>query len=306
MIEPIKVFVAVAAAGNFSAVAKNSGVAVSSITRRIDWLEEDLGVRLFSRSPRRLILTDAGEKFLESAKHILDEMIEARENLKEMNAEPRGVVTVTAPAMFGRQHVLPAIFTFLQKYPALEVDLHLSDEVIDLSARRADVAIRLGRLPDSDLVATQLAPVHRLVCASPDYLAKHGVPLSPPDLLNHSCLTTVSAPSPGGWWTFQGFNRDQALNVTGRLRSDDTGALAQACIEGLGIVHLASWLVGDMVRDGRLVSVLPDARPPANIITGVHAVHMPGRSHRAKSRLFVSHLREAFGAPPYWDLGISQ
>jgi DNA-binding transcriptional LysR family regulator len=301
MIDALPTFVAVATAGSFSQVARDQGVAVSSVTRRIDLLEAELNTRLFTRSSRQLRLTDAGEHLLPRAQRILGEVADARDGLASLYADPRGTLTVTAPSMFGRQHLAGAVQSFLGQYPLLDVDLHLSDQVIDLGERRVDVAIRIGRIESSELVAAQLAPIRRILCASPAYLERAGVPNRPEDLLKHACLTVSTTRAPHGWWCFEGVNRGLALNVKGRLRSDDTGVLLQAAVDGLGIVHLASWLVGEMLADGRLVQILPDARPPAGLDSAIHAVRLPGRSDSAKARLFVAHLRKSFGNPPYWE-----
>lgn len=302
MIDLLATFVAVAAAANFSKVARSQRVAVSSVARAIDALEADLGTKLFHRSSRRLMLTDAGELFLPRAGAILAELASARDSLANLGTEPRGVLTVTAPAMFGRQHVAPVVIDFLRQYPLLEVELHASDEIVDLTARRVDVAIRIGSLPSSDLVATPLAVVHRVVCASPEYIARRGRPATPTELLEHDCLTVASSPVPPGWWCFAGVNRDAALAVRGSLRSDDTAALLLAAVSGVGIVHLASWAVSDQLASGRLVSLFPEARAPARApAAAIHAVRLPGRSHTVKAQLFIAHLRKAFGTPPYWD-----
>ena len=301
MLEDLPTFVAVAAAESFSKVARAQGVAVSSVTRKIDALEAELGTRLFSRSPRRLVLTDAGTHLLPLARSILADLAEARESVIDLSHEPRGLLSVTAPNIFGRRHVVPAVISFLKRYPLLEIDLHLSDEVIDLGVRRVDVAIRMGVLPDSDLVATPLAPMRRLACASPDYIARRGRPAQPIDLLDHDCLTS-EAPVISGWWTFPGVNGGRPLAVKGPFRSGDTEALLNAAIAGLGVVHLASWLVNDALTAGQLVTLFPDSPP----LTGarapaIHAVRMPGRSHAAKAQLFITHLRQTFGSPPAWD-----
>lgn len=302
MLENLPTFVAVVAAQSFSKAARIQGVAVSSVTRKIDSLEDELGARLFSRSPRRLVLTDAGEQLLPQARAILADLATAKESLAELGSEPRGLLTVTAPLIFGRRHVVPAVVSFLKRYPLLEVDLYLSDEVIDLAVKRVDVAIRMGVLPDSDLVATVLAPVRRLACASPDYIASRGRPERPIDLLDHDCLTGTAS-SVSGWWTFPGVNRGLPLAVKGPLRTGDTEALLQAAIAGMGVIHLASWLVNDALSAGQLISLFPDiptiegGRAPA-----IHAVRMPGRSHTAKAQLFVAHLRETYGSPPYWEI----
>lgn len=306
MIDNLQAFIEVARQGTFSAVAKSRNVAVSSIARQVDALEASLGVRLFHRSSRRLLLTDAGEQFLPRAVGIVDELGEARAALLDAQAEPRGVLTVTAPSAFGRRHVVPAVASFLQQHPLIELDLHFSDQLVDLSATRTDVAIRIGTLPDSDLTATRLAPLRRLACASPDYLARCGAPATPGELLQHSCLTVSSTSrTPTGWWAFAGVNKGKALAVQGRLRSDDTETLLQGALMGLGVVHLASWLVGDMVAAGRLVRLFPAEGAASSEPAAIHAVRLKGRSDAAKAQLFISHLKNSFGSPPYWDRAAS-
>lgn len=173
---------------------------------------------------------------------------------------------------------------------------------MDLVAQRVDLAIRIGSLPDSDLVATRLAGLRRLACASPEYIAGHGRPAAPEDLLKHNCLTVASVHVPHGWWCFPGVRRGTALPVRGCLRSNDTEVLLQAAVDGLGIVHLASWLVCDMLVAGKLVSLFPDLlMPTAPSASAIHAVRLPGRSNAAKAKLFVSHLKHEFGEPAYWD-----
>ncbi len=303
MMNALQTCVAVAQAGSFSKVARAQGVAVSSITRKIDAVEAELDTALFHRSSRRVVPTEAGEQFLLRAKAILADLADAKADLTASQAEPRGLLTVTAPAAFGRRHVAPAVIEFLKRHPSLEVDLHLSDQIVDLSEQRIDVAVRLGGTPSSELVATRLAPLHRLACASPDYLKRHGRPASPADLREHNCLTKVSLPVPQGWWTFRGFHRNQPLPVRGSLRTDDAETLLQAALAGLGIAHLASWLVSDAIREKRLVPLLTEFEAPDKAAPAIHAVRMPGRSHVAKVQLFIAHLRETFGEVPYWDQG---
>jgi DNA-binding transcriptional LysR family regulator len=156
------------------------------------------------------------------------------------------------------------------------------------------------------LVATQIAPLRRLVCASPAYLERRGRPIAPLDLLQHNCLTVASAPAPPDWWRFSGVNRNRALPVQGNLRTDDTDTLLQAAVAGVGIVHLASWLVSEMIMAGRLVALFPNAQPPKGALPAIHAVRMPGRSDTGKASLFVAHLRKAFGEPPYWERGLGK
>jgi DNA-binding transcriptional LysR family regulator len=303
MLDNLRTFIDVARRGTFSAVADARNVAVSSIARQVDVLESELAVRLLHRSSRRLLLTDAGDQFLPRAQAIVAEFEEARTALVDAQAEPRGPLSVTVPSSFGRRHVVPAVATFLQRHPLIELELHFSDDWVDLGTTRTDLAIRIGVLPDSDFTATRLAPTWRLACASPEYLQRHGRPDRPEDLLKHSCLTVPSgARTPTGWWAFDGVNKGRALPVQGRFKSIDTEALLQAAVAGLGVAHLASWLVSEPMGAGRLVCLFPcslqaaEARPSA-----IHALRLKGRSHAAKAQLFIAHLREAFGAPTYWD-----
>jgi DNA-binding transcriptional LysR family regulator len=307
MIDEIRTFVGVVDAGSLSKVAILRNSAVSSVSRKIDAIERELGVKLLHRTSRMVMLTDAGEQFLPRARAILSELDDAKHAISAASADPQGLLSITAPSSFGRRHVSPAVLSFLKKYPSIEIDLHISDDVLDLRAQRVDVAIRIGVLPDSDLVATQLAPVHRLACASPAYLARHGEPVSPQQLVEHNCLTLASLPVPAGWWCFPGVNGEAALPVSGSLRSDDTETMVQAAVAGIGIVHLGSWLVSDAVVAGQLVPLFNTAlhgtekkRAPA-----IYAVRMPGRSHVAKAQLFIAHLREQFGDPPYWDRALT-
>lgn len=310
MLDAIRTFLAVVNTGSLSRVAKDKGIAVSSVSRKIDALEAELGFKLFHRTSRLVMLTDSGEQFLPRANNILLELDEAKNAMSALNADPQGLLTITAPLSFGRLHVAPAVITFLKQYPLMEIELQVSDAIIDLSAQRIDVAIRIGTLPDSDLVATRLAPFKRLTCASPDYIARHGCPATPQDLLNHNCLS-IDTTRVSGLWCFAGVNKGAPLPVRGNLRSNDTNSLLLAAISGIGVVHLASWLVSDMIVSGQLISLFSD-NPTAptststKVVPAIHAVRMPGRSHAAKAQLFIAHLHREFGEPPYWDAAISK
>lgn len=303
MVESFETFLAVAAAGSFSEVARRQAVAVSSVTRKIDALEVELGSKLFHRSPRRLALTDAGEQFLPRARLILSELAGAKQALQAGDGEPRGLLTVTAPTVFGRRHVVGALASFLRRYPDIEVDLHLIDQIVDLSEQRMDVAIRIGLLPDSDLRATTLAQVRLVTCASPAYLARAGRPRTPEDLLSHDCITVATPPAPGFVWRYPGINRNQPLPVRGRYRTDDKDGMLQAALQGLGVMHIATWVVCDHLRSGELVALFPDEAdaPPSPGTPAIHAVRLPGRSHATKARLFIDHLRAEIGETPWWD-----
>ena len=306
MFDALQCFLAVVDTGNLSRAAGILQLAVSSVSRRLDWLETEVGAKLFVRNSRLLLLTDAGERFLPRARNILAELAEAKSAVSEIDPEPRGVLTVTAPRAFGRRHIAPAVGDFLRRYPLLELELHMNDDIVDLAARRVDVAIRLGTLPDSDLLATWLAPHRRIVCASPAYLAANGTPATPLELLRHNCMTFIDRLAPPCWWGFDGVNRDKPLPVRGTMRSDDVDFMLEAAIGGAGVAHLASWLVSDAIAAGQLVPLFGPAdlqheRAPG----GIHAVRLPGRSHPVKAQLFIAHLRAHVGAPPYWEQALA-
>lgn len=303
MIDSLKTFLAVASSGNFSEVARQQDVAVSSVTRKVDALEAELGTPLFHRSSRRIHLTDAGEQFVPRARTILSEIAAARDALHQLDDLPRGPLTVAAPTVFGRRHVVPAVAAFMHQYPGVEVDLHLSDQVIDLAEQGVDVAIRIGVLPDSDLQATLLAPVRLVTCASPAYLAQAGRPASPIDLLQHECISVATPPAPSFIWRYAGVNRNQPLAVRGRFRTDDKDGMLQAALGGLGVLHIATWVVSDHLRDGSLVALFPQelSAPPADGLPGIHAVRAPGRGRSQRARLFMAHLRATIGVPAWWD-----
>ena len=305
MIEEISVFLAVVDAGSLSKVARERAMAVSSVSRKIDALEIEMGVKLLHRSSRLVMPTDAGEQFVPRARAILSELDDARHDISAASADPRGLLTIAAPSSFGRRHVAPAVISFMQQYPGMEVVLHLGDQLLDLRSQRVDVAIRIGVLADGELVATRLGPLRRIACASPGYIARAGMPESPQALMQHNCLTVAMPPLPVGWWCFRGVNGGAPLPVKGSIRTDDTETLVQAAIGGIGIVHLPSWLLGEAILDGRLVPLFPlaEVEIPGDRVA-INAVRMPGRSHAAKARLFIAHLRSAFGEPCYWDVAM--
>jgi DNA-binding transcriptional LysR family regulator len=301
MLEELQIFLAVAETGSLTKVAHARDMAVSSVSRKLDGLEAELGAKLFLRTSRAVMLTDAGEQLLPRARGMLSELQEAKDAISMLRADPRGLLTVTAPSAFGRRHIVPAVSGFLAQYPLIEIDLHLSDQIIDLSVQRVDVAIRIGTLPDSDLVATHLASFQRLACASPSYIDRFGLPTNPEDLLTHNCLTMISKPAPADWWSFPGINRSRPLPVKGTFRSDDTDVLLQAAVAGIGIVHLASWLVSDMVTQGKLVPLFGGLSTAIRSPSAIHAVRLPGRSYTARAQLFIAYLRNQFGEPPSWE-----
>ncbi len=305
----IQAFVNVVEKGGFAPAARGAGQAVSSLTRQVDALEDILGTTLLNRSTRRVTLTAAGETYYPQALRLLAELEEANRSVREDGGPPRGLLRVSLPAAFARLHVTPFIPRFMAEYPGIELDLLVTDEIVNLVERRIDVAIRLGALPSSSLIGRRLAPHRRVVCASPAYLAAHGTPATPADLTSHNCLVFCFADGERAWRLSRG-ERVEQLRVKGTLRANQAEMLKEAAVAGVGLALLATWLVGEEIAQGLLRPVLPGwkaeiGRPagstPLPEDTGIHAVYQPDRRHSPKVRAFTTFLQERFGTPPYWD-----
>jgi DNA-binding transcriptional LysR family regulator len=303
----LQAFVAVAEEGGFAPAARKAGLATSSLTRQVDTLEAHLGTSLLNRSTRSVTLTPAGEDYLGQAVRILAELEEANRSVSERDGPPRGVLRVSLPVVFARLHVTPILPDFLRACPGIEIEIIMTDRMVNLVEDRIDVAIRLGALDSSSLVARRLAPHHRRLCASPAYLAEHGEPQVPADLARHRCLT-FSYGSADRTWRFAKDGREESVRVRGPLRANDSETLKAAALAGLGLLLMPTWLVGRELADGALRPVLPGwsaevGRGSAAVHTdaGVFALYLPDRRGSAKVRAFVDFLAARFGSPPYWD-----
>jgi DNA-binding transcriptional LysR family regulator len=300
----IRAFVRSVELGSFSRAAAEQGVKVSTVSRYVSALETDLGAALLNRSTRRLHLTEAGTTFYERATQILSDVQEARNATTALNARPQGVLRINMPGAFGRRHVVPHLRDFLSGYPEIRIDATLTDATVDLIATGADVAIRIGALADSTLVARRLAPHRRALVASPDYLASRPPLAAPPELTRHDCLLFALQPSPA--WYCRRADAAAApleIKVSGRLRANDSEALLDAVLAGLGIALLPTWLIGGDLGAGRLVTLLPHwewliAPGPERAIWGVYP---PKKVVSPKVGAFLDFLALRFGTPAYWD-----
>jgi DNA-binding transcriptional LysR family regulator len=296
----LKAFVAVIEEGGFAPAGRRTGVATSSVTRQVDALEESLGTQLLNRSTRSVTLTSVGESYFEHAVRILGDLENANLEVSETSGPPRGLLRVSLPVAFARLHIAPAIPAFVRLYPGIRLDLTMSDDVVDLVEQRLDLAIRLGSVEASSLVARKIAPHRRLVCASPDYLGERGIPQSPADLAAHNCLT-FSYTQGNSTWRFSG-QSDEAVRVSGSMRANNSEVLREAAIGGMGLILMPSWLVGADIEAGRLRVVLPEWEAGLGGSGGaIYAVYLPNRRSSKKVRAFVDFLIERFGSPPYWD-----
>ncbi|WP_323123703.1 LysR family transcriptional regulator [Burkholderia alba] len=293
----LSVFVDVVDLQSFSAVARRHGVAASSVTRRVDHLEAQLGLRLLHRTTHAVKPTEAGQLLYERAQSLLAEIRGLQEDLHGQRSEPSGLLRVDCPAPFGRLHLMSALAAFMQRYPALQVELVLTDSMVDLQGERlgseVDLALRIGPLEDTRFVATVLAPQRRVLCASPGYLARRGEPASLDALADHDCLGWHGPPPPGAW-LFDGRRHPPAQP---RFRSNHSEALLAAAIEGFGIAHLPTWLAGAALRSGGLRRVLP-GRGTAPERATIHVLRQEARGSARTLRL-VEFLTHWFAEPPW-------
>jgi DNA-binding transcriptional LysR family regulator len=301
----MRAFVRAVELGSFSRAAAEEGVKVSTVSRYVTALEADLGAALFNRSTRRLHLTEVGTTFYDRAVRILAEVEDARLAATALNVLPQGLLRINMPGAFGRRHVVPHLPDFLAAYPAIQVDATLTDETVDLIASGADVAVRIGALMDSTLMAKRLAPQRRLLVAAPGYLAERRPVAAPNELEDHDCLQFALQPKPAWYFLPRDAPAGEPLEVAvrGRLRANDSEALLEAALAGLGIALLPTWLTGAAIMAGRLIPLLPDwealiAPGPERAIWGVYP---PKKVVSPKVRAFLSFIEARFGKTPYWD-----
>lgn len=295
----IAVFVRVIEAGSFTAAAEQLGLSQSAVSKCVTRLEEHLGTRLLNRSTRKFSLTEAGSALHARGRRALDEIEEAELEVARLQTEPRGVLRVNAPMSFGILHLAPALDEFLQRYPALTVDLQLDDRLVDLVEEGFDCAIRIKALADSTLVARRLAPCRLVVCAAPDYLARHGTPTTPAALREHACLVYTYRDDPNEW-VFRGPDgHELKVVVAGRLRCNNGLIHRDAALAGLGILVTPTFYVGDELRSGRLQTILTDYTPIPE--PSVYVVYPERRHLSPKVRAFVDFLAARFEPVPYWD-----
>ncbi len=282
------VFVRVAQEGSFSAAARYMDLTPSAVSKQIGRLEERLGARLFNRTTRQISLTDVGQAFFARADRILGDLAEAERAVTDMAGNPRGLLRISTPVAFGRMHLAHRLPRFLAANPEVQIDLALNDRFADLVEEGFDLALRIGELADSSLIARKLAPNRRIAVAASSYLEANGRPERPADLLDHNCLTYTYRAQRHDW-EFHGPNGREQVRVDGNLEANDAGALREALLAGLGIALLPLWLIGEDVRDGRLEVVMPDYPAPDSAI---YAVYAPGRFLSPKVRRFVDFLVE--------------
>ncbi len=294
----MSVFTAIVDMGSLSAAGRRLDVPLATVSRKLADLESHLGTRLITRSTRRLDLTDAGRDYLEACRQILEQVDEAERAASGAYAKVRGRLVVAAPIVFGRLHVVPVAAAFLERHPEVDMQLRLGDRNVNLIEEHVDVALRIGSLPDSSLVATPVGTVRRVVCASPGYLERYGTPQAPDDLASHRCVTFDGLDAAAAWTFPSADGARRQVPVRSRLTVSTADAAIAAATLGLGLTRVLSYQVADALRDGRLVRVLAADEPPpvpANLI-------YPGQGRLPmKTRAFIDlaagRLRERLQEP---------
>ncbi|OZI49593.1 LysR family transcriptional regulator [Bordetella genomosp. 4] len=289
----IKTFIKVVEAGSFSAAARDVS-SVSSVARQVKALEDELGARLLNRNTRRLALTDAGRRFYNRVTAITHDLEKAKSEIHSMEEEVKGILRASLRITAGTTVVIPALPKFLERYPGLQLDLTLSDERVDLIGNNLDVAMWLGELPDADIVARRLSPTRRIVYGSPAYFERHGVPHTPQDLRDHSCLLYAARSYQNRW----GFSKDghfEEVDVQGTIRSDNGLVLLSAARSGLGVGIAHEWMVRRYLTKKTLVQVMEDYTVnPRPGDADLYAVFPSSRGLSRKVRAFIDFLIETF------------
>ena len=293
--------VAAVEAGSISAAAERLGTTKSNVSRRIAELEAHLGARLLNRNPRRLSTTETGGEFIEQVQRLLGDLKQAEERVIDQSAAPRGRLRIASSASFGRLHLKSVVAALMHAHPGLTIDLDLEERPGDLATQGHDCAVRLGPLQDSSLVARKITPNRHVVCASPDYLLRRGVPDSPEDLKDHDGLNSTLR-EPNSMWQMARDGQAGTFRVNCRMRCNSGEILQEAALAGLGLAILPTFMAAGHVQAGTLQVVLPDWTLPGGHLS---VVYVRDRQPSVKLRSFINAMVAAFAPVPSWDLHIA-
>lgn len=299
----LRIFERVAATGSFTATARHFHRAVSSVSRQIASLEEALGQQLFYRHTRAVTLTEAGLRYYQEVREILERLDLATEALTAPNTAPSGVLRLNAPVASGQRQIVPILHHFQRRYPAIKAELMLTDQLTDPVREGIDITFRVGELADSTLVARRLASMNYVVVAAPTYIQRCGRPNTPDDLEHHDCLLYQGEMGRQRWY-FHHAEQPQAFayKVDGSLYSNDAESLVRAALMGQGLVMFPTWLIADELASGKLLPLLEAWR--CEVVPGrrdIHVLYAQRRLHTRKVSAFLDHLFEMVGSTPEWD-----
>ena len=297
----IPIFVAVVECGSFSLAAEKLGVTKSAVSKRVTQLEDELGIRLLNRTTRKLSLTEAGKRYYDHVSQALALAQQGMDAVTELQGEPKGKLKITAPMSFGVLYIAPIIAEFLEQFPKVTIDLQLEDQMVDLIEGEFDLAIRIGNLPISNLVAKRLVNCKSVLCASPEYIKRNGSPKKPSDLIDHNCLV-YSYFRGGSEWTFEQQHNELKVIPKGNFIVNNSEAIRRALIEGLGVGQLPTFLVSKDILSGKLQPIMTPYSLPEHAIYAV----FPERKHLPhKVRAFMEFVADKLGRDkPIWDEGI--
>jgi DNA-binding transcriptional LysR family regulator len=297
--DEMQTFVRVVESNGISAAAERLGMAKSAVSRRLQELENRLGVQLLQRTTRRISLTEDGRQFYERCLRILDELEEAEQSLSSEQQRVHGRLRVAAPLSFTLRHLTPLLNEFMQRYPAIRLDLDVEDRQVNLLEEGVDLAIRIGKLDDSSLVAKRLVPVQMVLCASPDYLAAHGEPKQPEDLQHHIGLSYGHVSDQRQWTLFDHSGRAHLLRPNIRLRANNGDLLLASLLANLGVAIMPTFICHQELAEGRLQRLLPDYRAEESAAYALY----PSRRHLPRRvRVFIDFLAERLGGQPPWGV----
>jgi DNA-binding transcriptional LysR family regulator len=292
----MRAFVRSVELGGFSAAARDLDLTPSALSKLVTRLEDRLGVRLMNRTTRKLALTAEGEAYFAHARRILTDIEEAESEVTRFSESPKGLLRINVGVAFGMHQLAPALPRFLERFPDIELDITVTDRVVDLVEEGADVAIRTGMLRDSTLVAKKICDVHRMICASPTYLQRHGVPKVPADLRHHNCISISGAPQLRRW-PFDAAGGIETIDVTGNVSANNAETLLQLAATGVGIIRLADVIVADGIRAGWLVPLLTDVHHVEPL--PLSAVYPHGKHKSPRVAAFVGFLVDTFSSAPW-------
>jgi DNA-binding transcriptional LysR family regulator len=298
----MKVFAAVARLGSFTAAAEELGISRAMASKYMNYLENNLDVRLLNRTTRQLSLTEVGSTYQERINNILAEIEETEQAITQLQTEPRGTLKIMAPPSFGSFHLARILGRYKDRYPRVVIEMILTDRAPDLFEEGLDLAIWIGELEDSDLIARKLATSRNVVCGSPEYFVRNGIPQTPADLEQYNCLT-FSTRTPFSDWKFMINGKLTTLHPTGTFRSNSADPLRIAAINNCGLVQLPSYIVGLDIQSGHLQPVLKKYEPEPLVI---NAVYIHRRHLSTKARTFVDFISEQFQPVPYWEKWIEE
>jgi DNA-binding transcriptional LysR family regulator len=296
--EDMRIFCQVMDSGSFTAAADQLGLSKQFVSRRLMQLEARLGVRLLNRSTRRLDVTPLGQTYYESAMRLLNDVEHMEQGIAGQTSEPRGTLRVSAPLSFAMAHLGCLLPLFLQRYSGVTVEVDLSDRPVDLLSEGYDLALRIGVLEDSTLIARRIASIERVYCASPAYLAERGTPLKPQDLHEHDCLPYGHGRQVQ--WRFEGQGKPLTINVSGRMRVNNGEVLRDAAVAGLGVTYLPTFIVGSALESGQLIRVLDDYRCAPLALSAVYPQH---RQRSLPVQALIEFLRERLDQVPGGGVG---